>query len=76
MFADETVKIVTVNTARFDATKHLAVPVVGDARECLAELTIKIPEYRAKQSWIEFCESQSAQYHATSTNRGTNRPSR
>jgi 3D-(3,5/4)-trihydroxycyclohexane-1,2-dione acylhydrolase (decyclizing) len=32
------VRIVTVNAARFDAVKHGAVAVVGDARECLIEL--------------------------------------
>jgi len=38
VFAEEDVKFISINTARFDATKHLAVPVVGDAREALAEL--------------------------------------
>ena len=36
---DEDARIVALNTARFDATKHLATPVVGDARESLVELS-------------------------------------
>ena len=31
-------RIVAINAARFDAVKHLALPVVGDAREALGEL--------------------------------------
>ena len=31
-------KFISINAARFDATKHQALAVVGDARETLAEL--------------------------------------
>lgn len=31
-------KLLNINTARFDATKHFAIPVVGDALECLTEI--------------------------------------
>ena len=35
---DHDARIVGINAARFDATKHRALPVVGDAREAVAEL--------------------------------------
>ena len=38
VFGEDT-RIVALNVARFDATKHLSLPLVGDAREGLAELS-------------------------------------
>lgn len=43
------VQIVTVNTARFDAIKHGAVPVVGDAEATLVELDLG--SWRAPEAW-------------------------
>ncbi|HMB47315.1 MAG TPA: thiamine pyrophosphate-binding protein, partial [Afifellaceae bacterium] len=37
VFADDA-QIISINAARFDAVKHQALAVVGDARECVAEL--------------------------------------
>ena len=45
------VRIVTVNAARFDAVKHGAEPVVGDARECLLELGAALGDWRASPGW-------------------------
>ena len=45
-FADD-VTIVTVNAARFDAVKHSARAVVGDARESLVELSAALGEWSA-----------------------------
>jgi len=43
------VRLVTVNAARFDAVKHGAVAVVGDARAALEELDLGT--WRASESW-------------------------
>jgi 3D-(3,5/4)-trihydroxycyclohexane-1,2-dione acylhydrolase (decyclizing) len=64
VFANESVRIIAVNTARFDATKHRALPVVGDARESLRELSRELGEYRADDSWSTRCASEAAEYHA------------
>ena len=48
---DDEAPIVAVNTARFDATKHLATPVVGDARESLVELSALLGDWSAPQEW-------------------------
>ena len=64
VFANESVKIIGINTARFDAVKHLSVPLVADAREALAELSAAVSSYRADESWSAACASEAAQYHA------------
>ena len=64
VFRNESVKIIGLNAARFDATKHLALPVVADAREALAELSAALGGYRAGDDWSATCASEAAQYHA------------
>jgi 3D-(3,5/4)-trihydroxycyclohexane-1,2-dione acylhydrolase (decyclizing) len=49
-FAAE-VRIVTVNAARFDAVKHSAQAVVGDARETLTELAEASGDWTADPAW-------------------------
>ncbi|MEO5609942.1 MAG: 3D-(3,5/4)-trihydroxycyclohexane-1,2-dione acylhydrolase (decyclizing) [Ornithinibacter sp.] len=46
-------RIVALNTARFDATKHRSTPVVGDARESLVELSALLGEWTAPQEWTD-----------------------
>ena len=48
---EERAVLVTLNTARFDATKHRAVPVVGDARESLDELSGMLGDWSAPEAW-------------------------
>ncbi len=45
------VRLVTVNAARFDAVKHGAHSVVGDARESLLELGEALGSWRADAAW-------------------------
>jgi hypothetical protein len=47
----EGTRIVALNAARFDATKHLSHPLVGDARECLAELAQALDGWRVDAAW-------------------------
>ena len=46
---DEGVRFVGINTAGFDAVKHLALPVVGDAREALIELAALLGDWRSRR---------------------------
>jgi len=64
LFANEAVRFVGVNTAGFDARKHLALPVVGDARETLAELGGLVGSWRGDDAWTERAAAETAQYHA------------
>ncbi|MGI8878972.1 MAG: 3D-(3,5/4)-trihydroxycyclohexane-1,2-dione acylhydrolase (decyclizing) [Jatrophihabitans sp.] len=47
----EGVRLIAVNAARFDAVKHAAHPVVGDARECLAALGAALDGWSADSDW-------------------------
>lgn len=44
-------KFISVNTARYDAVKHRAVAVVGDAREVVAELGEGLGDWVAEAGW-------------------------
>ena len=46
-------RIVAVNAARFDAIKHRATPVVGDAREALAGLSAELRGWSADPEWTQ-----------------------
>lgn len=47
----EDVRLVTINAARFDAVKHAAHGVVGDARESLIELGESLAGWTADPDW-------------------------
>lgn len=44
---------VSVNAARWDAKKHRAVAVVGDALESINELEVGLADYKADAQWTE-----------------------
>ncbi|MCW5711120.1 3D-(3,5/4)-trihydroxycyclohexane-1,2-dione acylhydrolase (decyclizing) [Shinella sp.] len=46
-------RFVSINAARWDASKHRAVAVVGDALETVGELEAAIGDYRADAGWTE-----------------------
>lgn len=46
-------KFVSVNTARWDAVKHRALPVIGDARETVAELDAALEGWQADPAWMD-----------------------
>ena len=47
----EGTRIVALNVGRFDATKHLAAPLVSDAREGLLELSEALAGWRTDEAW-------------------------
>jgi 3D-(3,5/4)-trihydroxycyclohexane-1,2-dione acylhydrolase (decyclizing) len=48
---DEAATILGLNAARFDAQKHLSLPVVGDAAAGLAELSTALGDWHTSPSW-------------------------
>jgi 3D-(3,5/4)-trihydroxycyclohexane-1,2-dione acylhydrolase (decyclizing) len=58
------VRIVTVNAARFDAVKHGAQAVVGDARETLLELDAALGEWSAPSAWADRAAAVKAEWDA------------
>jgi len=64
VFANENMTLVGINVARFDATKHRAMPVVGDALESLQDLDVLLGDYQAPASWTDIADTETAKYHA------------
>ncbi len=48
---DRAARIISVNVGRADATKHMAVPVVGDALLSLLKLSQALGEHQASDEW-------------------------
>jgi 3D-(3,5/4)-trihydroxycyclohexane-1,2-dione acylhydrolase (decyclizing) len=53
IFGNESMSLVSLNVGRFDATKHQALSVIGDAKTSLEALDEAVGEYRAPASWLE-----------------------
>jgi 3D-(3,5/4)-trihydroxycyclohexane-1,2-dione acylhydrolase (decyclizing) len=64
VFKNENVKIIGLNTARFDATKRHSMALVGDAKETLVELGEALGEYRAGDDWSTTMATEVAQHNA------------
>jgi 3D-(3,5/4)-trihydroxycyclohexane-1,2-dione acylhydrolase (decyclizing) len=63
VFGDKT-RIIGLNVARYDATKHLSLPLVADAREGLAELSDALGGWRAEDSWIKRARAEREAFQA------------
>jgi 3D-(3,5/4)-trihydroxycyclohexane-1,2-dione acylhydrolase (decyclizing) len=62
VFRNEDLRIIAVNAARFDAVKHRALAVVGDAREALAELHRLVEGWEAPASWVARASAEAADH--------------
>jgi len=51
VFRNESMTLISINAARFDAVKRQAVSVVGDADVCLRSLDRALGDYRAPKAW-------------------------
>jgi 3D-(3,5/4)-trihydroxycyclohexane-1,2-dione acylhydrolase (decyclizing) len=60
----EATRIVALNAARFDAHKHRALPLVGDAREGLTELSEALAGWRAPADWMQRGTKEYASWNA------------
>ena len=52
-FENEKFKLVSINVSRFDANKHLAQAVVGDAKVSLIELSKALGDWKVGDEWNE-----------------------
>jgi len=64
VFKNEDTTIVGLNTTRFDAVKHRARPVVGDARETLREVSELLGVHHSPESWVERAAEEKAGFRA------------
>ena len=51
LFKNPIRKIISINTARFDATKRNAIALTGDAKETILELENQLAGYKTDQNW-------------------------
>ncbi len=73
--------IISVNVGRHDAQKHLSMPVIGDAKLALGQLTGALGGYKADAGWCETAAQERTRWNAyvdeniaPVTKDGTNRP--
>ena len=57
-------KFININAARFDASKHFAQPVVGDALECLAELDEALGDWKADPTQMQTAQQLYSEWNA------------
>ena len=50
-FQDPNIRFININVAEFDAYKHAALPLVGDARATLDELKLLLGDYRVSDAY-------------------------
>jgi 3D-(3,5/4)-trihydroxycyclohexane-1,2-dione acylhydrolase (decyclizing) len=58
-------QLIGLNAGRFDATKHLSLPVVGDAREGLAALSAALADWRTQPGWRARARELRESWHVT-----------
>lgn len=57
-------RFISINAARFDATKHRALAVVGDARETVAELDAALGDWQAPAGHLPKAKALFAEWNA------------
>jgi 3D-(3,5/4)-trihydroxycyclohexane-1,2-dione acylhydrolase (decyclizing) len=60
---DQDAKFISINAARFDAIKHRALSVVGDARETLKELDAALGNWKAPSERMTLAKSLFAEWN-------------
>lgn len=63
VFKHPEVRFVSVNTARWDAHKQMAIPVVGDAKVSIEALDARLGDYRAPDPWLHAAQAHIAAWH-------------
>lgn len=56
-------QFISINTARWDATKHRALAVIGDARETVEELDAALEGWRADAGWTSYGRDEFAKWN-------------
>jgi 3D-(3,5/4)-trihydroxycyclohexane-1,2-dione acylhydrolase (decyclizing) len=63
VFRNPDVRFVAINTARWDAHKQMAIPVVADAKTAVEALDEAIGSYEAPAAWLAFAQDRIAEWH-------------
>jgi 3D-(3,5/4)-trihydroxycyclohexane-1,2-dione acylhydrolase (decyclizing) len=65
LFQNPERRFIGLNVQPFDAAKHRALPVVGDARAALAALDAALGAWKAPRSWVEAAGKAKADWEET-----------
>lgn len=57
-------KFISINAARHDATKHLSLPIVGDAKLALKTLSKACSGFKASSEWMSFAQDERRKWNA------------
>ena len=63
-FQNENFKLASINTSRFDTTKHRATPVISDAKIGLIELSKALGDWKAPGSWYDRSQKEKKEWEA------------
>jgi len=69
LFRNPDMKILSLNVQPFDAAKHRALPLVGDAGVSLSLLSARLGDWRADAAWTGRAERERAAWHEISQKR-------
>lgn len=64
LFKNPKMKIIALNVAAFDALKHGALPLVGDARVTIEALDAALPGWTTPSDWLETARDHKASWLA------------
>ncbi len=65
IFGNESVKLIALNAARFDAHKHRSLAVVGDAKVGLEELSQALGDWKGASTWTEHATQLYGEWNRT-----------
>ena len=63
-FHNDDFKLISINTTRFDVTKHRAIPVVSDAKIGLLELSKSLGDWKAPETWYKRAVKERIEWDA------------
>ena len=65
VFGNESMQLIAINAASFDAHKHRALSVVGDAKVGLEDLSSALGNWAGSPAWIETAQGHYAEWNQT-----------
>ena len=65
VFGNESVKLIALNAARFDAHKHRSLSVVGDAKAGIEELDQALGDWKGASEWTEQATALYGEWNST-----------
>ena len=65
VFGNESMRLIAINAASFDAHKHRALSVVGDAKVSLEDLSSALGNWAGSPDWLETAQGYYAEWNRT-----------